>query len=325
MKFGILGSGATGGYLGAKLTRSGANVTMIVREPQLTVMRSNGLRLIEQESGADFVTHPCCTDDLNALRDVDIVFLTLKAYSITAVAESLAGILTGDTAIVTAQNGIPWWYFHKLPGKHEDLQIRALDPEGLLRRTFSPERIIGCVVWPATRRIAPGIIEHIEGTRFTIGELDGARSERCRDIAAALQGAGLKCPVSAHIRREMWLKLLGNVAVNPISALTGATLNEIVAYPATHALARSIMEEADSVARALGVDVPLGIELRLAGAGNVGDHKTSMLQDLEAKRPTEIEALAGAVLELSDLVGLALPHLRAVYACVKLLEGRSSG
>jgi 2-dehydropantoate 2-reductase len=318
MRFAIVGAGATGGYLGAKLAQAGEEVVLIARGPQLAALRAHGVRVIEGE--AEVVARPECTDDLGAVRDAAVVFLTVKAHALPPLAPGLAEALAPEAAVVTAQNGIPWWYFDGHAGPLEGARLHSVDPDGTLARSIPSSRVIGCVVWPATRLVEPGVIEHVEGNRFTIGELDGAKSERCQAIAAALIRAGLKCPISAQIRRELWLKLLGNVAFNPLSALTRATLAEIAGDPATRAVARAIMEEADGVARALGVETPIGVEQRLAGAERVGAHKTSMLQDLEAGRPLELEALVGAVVELGDRLDLALPHLRTVYACTRLLQ-----
>jgi 2-dehydropantoate 2-reductase len=327
MKFAIVGAGATGGYLGAKLAASGADVTLIARGAQLAALKANGVRVIEGEGGGEIVARPRCSDDMAAVGDADVVFLTVKAHGIPPLAPALAAALGPDTAVVTAQNGIPWWYFQGHGGELAGTTLASVDPDGIVGRSIAPERIIGCVVWPATRLVEPGVVEHVEGTRFTIGELDGSKSARCQAIAQALIKAGLKCPVSAQIRRDIWLKVLGNVAFNPLSALTRATLEEIARDPATRAVAHAIMTEADSVARALGVEVQLSVEQRLAGAEKVGAHKTSMLQDLESGRPSELEALVGAVVELGDRLGLPLPHLRTVYACTGLLErgGRARG
>jgi 2-dehydropantoate 2-reductase len=323
MRFAIFGAGAIGGYLGAKLAHAGEDVTFIARGATLAALREKGLRVVEAEgqgAGEDFTVRPNCTDDLAALGEVDAVFLTVKANTIPPIAEQLGRALGPETAVVTGQNGIPWWYFERYEGPLAGTRLESVDPGGVVARGIPTERVVGCVVWPAAEPVAPGVIKHIEGTRFTIGEPDGTRSERCRAISAALSGAGLKAPVSAQIRREIWLKLLGNVAFNPLSALTRAMLEEITALPETRAVARAIMEEADGVARALGVEVQLSIDQRLAGAERVRGHKTSMLLDLEGGRPTELEALVGAVVELGDKLDLPLPHLRTVYACTKLLE-----
>jgi 2-dehydropantoate 2-reductase len=318
MKIAIVGAGAIGGYLGAKLTRAGVDVVLIARGAHLTAMRTNGLRVIEGDD--DFVAHPACTDDLGVVGEADAVFLTVKAHSLAGIAPQLSAALGPDTAIVTGQNGIPWWYFQRYEGPLAGVHIESLDPGGVAARTIPIERVIGCVIWPAAETIEPGVIQHIEGTRFTLGEPDGTKSARCQALSAALIKGGLKAPVSTHIRREIWLKLLGNVAFNPLSALTRATLDRITGLPETRAVARAVMTEADNVARALGVQVQLSVDQRLAGAEKVGVHKTSMLQDLETGRPLELEALVGAVVELGDKLDLDLPHLRTVYACAKLLQ-----
>jgi 2-dehydropantoate 2-reductase len=318
MRFAIVGAGATGAFLGARLANAGADVVLIARGAHLTAMRANGVRVIGAEG--ELVAHPACTDEIAAVREAEVAFLTLKAYSLPALAPVLAANLGPETAVVTAQNGIPWWYFQREGGRLDGTQLRSVDPDGSLSACIQTARIIGCVVYPATRLIEPGVIEHVEGTRFSIGELDGRRSERCLAISAALTAAGLKCPVRPRIRDEIWLKLLGNVAFNPISALTRATMKEIAQMPETRETARVVMLEADSVARSLGVETSVGVEQRLAGAERVGAHKTSMLQDLETGRPLELEALAGAVIEIGGLLGLQLPALQTVYACTKLLE-----
>jgi 2-dehydropantoate 2-reductase len=317
MRFAIVGAGATGAFLGARLARAGEAVTLVARGAHLAAMQARGIRVLSAEG--EFVAHPECTDDLAAAGRAGVVFLTVKAPALPEIVPPLASALCPETAVVTAQNGLPWWYFQREGGPLEGTRLESVDPDGVLSRSLSPERLIGCVVWPATRLVEPGVIEHVEGTRFTLGELDGSRSERCLAISAALARAGLKCPVSRRIRHDIWLKLLGSVAVNPISALTRATLEQIGALPETRAVARAVMEEADAVAAALGIRVELGIDRRLEGAFNVGAHRTSMLQDLVSGRPLELEALAGAVVELGDRLGIAMPHLRTVYACAKLL------
>ena len=317
MRIAIFGAGAIGGYLGAKLARAGVDVVLIARGPHLAAMRAHGLRVIEGDD--DFVAHPECTDDLNAVKNADAVFLTVKAHSLAGIAPQLSAALGPETAIVTGQNGIPWWYFQRYDGPLAGTHIESLDPGGVAARSIPIERVIGCVVWPAAETVEPGVIQHIEGTRFTLGEPDGTKSERCQALSAALIKGGLKAPVSPHIRREIWLKLLGNVSFNPLSALTRASLHEITGMPETRAVARAIMVEADSVARALGIEVQLSVDKRLAGADRVGVHKTSMLQDLETGRPMELEALVGSVVELGERLDLDLPHLRTVYACTKLL------
>jgi 2-dehydropantoate 2-reductase len=321
LKLVIVGAGATGGFLGARLARAEENVTLVARGPHLEAMRTNGVRVIG--AGEDFVVHPACTDDLAVVGDADVVFLTVKAHALTYLAPRLGPLLGRDTAVVTAQNGIPWWYFDDcaIPGgPPAGTRLHSADPGGVIAASIASHRVIGCVVYPATQLVDPGVIEHLEGSRFSIGEPDGRKTARCQALAAALVRAGLKSPIRTRIRHDLWLKLLGNVAFNPISALTRATLVDIATRPEPRALARAVMEEADSVARALGVELEIGVDQRLAGAQQVGAHKTSMLQDVETGRPLEVEALLGTVVEIGDLLGLELPHLRTLYACTQLLD-----
>jgi 2-dehydropantoate 2-reductase len=318
MKFAIVGAGAIGAFLGAMLSRSGEDVTLIARGPHLRAMQENGLR-VRGETG-DFEVQSKATDDLTKVGEVDVVIITLKAQSLPAVAAQLPALLGAHTSVVTAQNGFPWWYFHGLPGEWANTHIEAVDPDGIISRHIDPARVIGCVVYPSTTLVEPGVVRHIEGTRFAIGELDGSKSERSRRIADAFIKAGLRCPIRSDIRHDIWVKLMGNVAYNPISALTRASLIEIVQCPQTRELAAALMTEVDSVARKLGIEMGVSIEQRLQGAEKVGHHKTSMLQDIEAGKPTELEAIVGAVIELGEKLGLSLPNTKAVYACVKLLE-----
>ena len=318
MKFVIVGAGATGGFLGARLARANEDVTLVARGQHLAAMRENGVRVIGD--GEDFVAHPACTDDLSVVGNADVVFLTVKAHALTDLAPRLGPLLGPETAVVTAQNGIPWWYFDGFEGPLAGTHLHTADPSGAIAKSIESRRVIGCVVYPATQLVAPGVIEHLEGTRFSIGEPDGSKTERCQAIAAALVRAGLKSPIRTRIRHDLWLKLLGNVAFNPISALTRATLVDIATHPETRATARAVMEEADRVARALGVELEIGVDQRLAGAERVGAHKTSMLQDVETCRPLEVEALLGTVVEIGGLLGLELPHLRTIYACTQLLD-----
>ena len=318
MKFAIVGAGAIGAFLGAMLSRCGEDVTLVARGPHLRAMQDHGLR-IRGEAG-EFEVRPRATDDLTSVGPVDIVIITLKAQSLPAIAPQLHPLLGPDTSVVTAQNGFPWWYFHGLHGEWQGMHVEAVDPGGAISRHIDPARVIGCVVYPSTALVEPGVVWHIQGTRFAIGELDGSKSERCRRLADAFIKAGLRCPIRSDIRHDIWVKLMGNVAYNPISALTRATLIEIVQCPETRALASGIMTEVDSVARKLGIEMGVTIEQRLEGAEKVGHHKTSMLQDIEAGKPTELEAIAGAVIELGQKLGLSMPNTRSVYACVKLLE-----
>jgi 2-dehydropantoate 2-reductase len=317
MRFAVVGAGAIGAFVGAMLTRSGEDVTLIARGAHLYAMRERGVHV--RGALGEFEARPAATDDPASVGAVDVVLLTLKAHSLIEMAPRLAPLLGPETCIVTAQNGIPWWYFYRHGGKWEGTHLESVDPGGIISRSIDSARVIGSVVYPSTIIAEPGVIEHIEGTRFAIGEPDGSKSERCRRVADAFIKAGLRCPIRADIRHDLWVKLMGNVAFNPISALTRATLIEIVQFPETRALAAGIMTEAESVARKLGIDLGISVEQRIEGAEKVGHHKTSMLQDLEAGRPLELEAIVGSVVELGSKLGLSLPCTEAVYACVKLL------
>jgi len=259
------------------------------------------------------------TDDPTQVGAVDVVLLTLKAHSLTTIAPRLAPLLRPDTAIVSAQNGIPWWYFYRHGGEWEGMHLETVDPGGMIAQNLDPRRAIGCVIYCSTIIAEPGLVEHLDGTRFSLGEPNGTKSERCQRIADALIRAGLRSPIRSDVRHDIWVKLMGNVAFNPISALTRATLIEIIQCQETRELAAAIMSETESVARKLGVEVGISVEQRLAGAEKVGHHKTSMLQDVEAGRPTELEPIVGAVVELGEKLGQPMPYTKSVYACVKLL------
>ena len=318
MKIAIVGAGAIGAFLGAKLALSGEDVYLIARGPHLREMQANGVRVRSPEG--DFEAHPTATGDYESIGPVDYVFLTVKAHSLTAIAPNLSPLLGPDTAVVSAQNGIPWWYFQNHGGPFDGTSIESVDPGGVIAKAIDPSRIIGCVIYPSTVIVEPGVIEHIEGNRFSIGELDGSSSERCKRLAAALIGAGFRAPIRGHIRHDMWVKLLGNVVFNPMSALTGATLVEMADHPETSDIVRAVMAEADAVAEGLGVRLPLTIEQRMEGAKKVGAHKTSMLQDLEAGRPMELESVVGVVIELGEKLGLPMPHTKTLYSCARLLD-----
>lgn len=318
MRFAVAGAGAIGGFLGAMLARSGEDVTLIARGPHLRAIRDNGVRV--RGAIGDFEVQLPATDDLESVGPVDVLLLTLKAHSLPEMAPRLVSLIGTDTSIVSAQNGIPWWYFYGSGGDWEGTRLESVDPGGVITRSLDPAQVIGCIVYPSTRIVEPGVIEHIEGTRFSLGEPDGSKTERCRRIADALIRAGLRCPIRSDIRHEMWVKLMGSVAFNPISALTRATLAEIVQCPQTRALAMEIMTEAEAVAKRLGIDMGITAEQRLAGVEKVGHHKTSMLQDVEAGRPLELESIIGAIVELGDKMELSMPYTRAVYACAKLLD-----
>jgi 2-dehydropantoate 2-reductase len=317
MRVAVVGAGAIGGLLGAYLSRSGDEVILIARGPHLAAMQSRGVTV--RSGGDEFTERPECTDDMGALGRSEVVFLTLKAHSLPNVAEAIGSALADGACVVGAQNGIPWWYF-------EDRHLESVDPGGVIARSIPYKSVVGCIAYPAVQVVEPGIIEHLEGNRFSLGEPDGSRSERVHAISSMLTRAGLKAPIQTRIRNEIWLKLLGNATLNPLSALTRATLAEIVTSPVTRDLVRTLMEEVDAVAKALGVEVPLTIDKRMDGAAATGEHRTSMLQDLDAGRPLEVDALVGAVVELADGAGVPVPSLRVVYRLTKLLdEARRAG
>jgi len=318
VKIAIVGAGAIGAFLGAKLALAGEDVYLIARGPHLKAMQANGVRVRSPEG--NFEAHPTATHDYESIGPVEYVFLTVKAHSLTAIAPSLAPLLGADTAVVSAQNGIPWWYFMGQGGPFDGSSIESVDPGGVIAHAIDSSRVIGCVVYPSTVIVEPGVIEHIEGNRFSIGELDGTSSERCKRLAASLISAGLRAPIRGHIRHDMWIKLLGNVVFNPMSALTGATLVEMATHPESSDIVRAVMAEADAVAEGLGVRLPLTIDQRMDGARKVGAHRTSMLQDLEAGRPMELESVVGVVIELGEKLGLPMPHTRTLYSCARLLD-----
>ena len=318
MRFAIVGAGAIGAFMGAMLKKSGEDVTLIARGAHLRAMQERGVRV--RGAIGNFEAHPAVTNDPANVGEVDVVLLTLKAHSLPAMAPRLAPLIGRQTSVVSAQNGVPWWYFYRHGGPWDGTQLESVDPGGVITQHIDSARVIGCIVYPSASIAEPGVIEHTEGNRFAIGEPDGLKSDRCREIADVFIKAGLRCPIRSNIRHDMWVKLMGNVAYNPISALTGATLIEIVQSPETRELAAAIMSEADSVAKKLGIEIGVTIEQRLEGAEKVGHHKTSMLQDIEAGKPTELEAIVGAVVELGEKLGLSLPNTKSVYERVKLLE-----
>jgi 2-dehydropantoate 2-reductase len=317
VRIAILGAGATGGFLGARLAKSGAEVVLIARGPHLQAMRESGLRLIEADGETTVPVE--ATDDLVAIRNSDFVFVTLKAHSVPAIAEGLAANLGPSTAVVSAQNGIPWWYFQRHGGELEGIHLETVDPGGVVGRAIDPERVIACIVYAATSVVGPGTVEHVEGERFSLGELDGNATERIASLSALLAGAGLKAPVQPRIRQELWVKLMGNAVFNPLSALTRASLGAMAESPVLAPIVRAAMEEVDAVASRLGITMPVSIDQRIRGAARVGNHKTSMLQDLESGRPMEIDAITGSVVELGERLGVPVPHLQTIYASVKVL------
>jgi 2-dehydropantoate 2-reductase len=317
MKFLIAGAGAIGAYMGACMARAGQDVTLFARGPHLRAMQERGVRV--KSIDGDFEAHPRIAENLEKVGPVDVVFLGVKAHGLTQLAPQLKPVLGPDTAVVGTQNGIPWWFFQGWGGEHEGMHLEHVDPGGTIAAAVEPRRVLGSIVYFATDIVEPGVVRHTEGNRLSLGEPDGTRSDRSRQIAEALIAAGMRCPVTTRIRHEIWVKILGNVAFNPISALTGATLVQMARDPDVNALVRRIMEETIAVGAKLGLEVPITIDQRIAGAEKVGEHKTSMLQDLEAGRPIELEAVVGAVVELAERLSVPMPHTRAVYACTKLL------
>lgn len=322
MRIVIVGAGAIGGYIGARLARQGADVVLHARGPHLEAMRTRGLRVKTAEG--DFEVRPQVSGDLAAIGPADVVFLGVKAHHLPGIAPQIHPLLAPETVVVSTQNGIPWWYFQRHGGELEGLRLERVDPGGVITASIEAGRVIGSLAYFSTEIVEPGVIHHIEGNRISFGEPDGSRSDRCRRIAEALIAAGFRCPISTRFRHEIWVKLLGNVAFNPISALTRATLVEMVRHPQVSQVVRQVMTETEAVAARLGVELPISIDQRIAGAEKVGEHKTSMLQDLEAGRPMELEAVAGAVVELGERLGVPMPATTAVYACTKLLDERRS-
>jgi 2-dehydropantoate 2-reductase len=320
MRVCVVGAGAIGGLLGGKLALAGEELTLIARGPHLAAIRKQGLKLIAEDGAEHQIPNLAATDRIAEAGPHDLVILALKAHQIETIAPALAALFHGDTIVVTVQNGIPWWYFHKSGGEHEGTRLHSLDPHGIIEANIDAARIVGSIAYPAAEIREPGVVLHVEGNRFPIGELDGSKSERARMLSALFTKAGFKAPVLSDIRSQIWLKAWGNLSFNPISALTRATLAEIARFPDSRELAANMMREAQQVAEKLGISFRLSIEQRIAGAETVGDHKTSMLQDLEAGKPLEIEALVGVVLELAKLTNTPTPAIQAVYACTKLLS-----
>ena len=313
----IAGAGAIGGYIGARMARAGQDVTLFARGPHLQAMRERGLRVLSSEG--DFHVQPRVIGDLGEAGEMDVIILGVKAHGLTQLAPQLKPLTGEKITVVSTQNGVPWWYFQVSGGEHAGLHLETVDPGGVIANAIDPAKVVGSIVYLGAEIAEPGVIRHTEGNRISLGEPNGSRSERCRAIAAALIQAGFRCPVTAHIRSEIWVKLLGNVAFNPLSALTRATLVQMARHPDICPVVRSIMSEVEAVANRLGVEIPISLDQRIAGAEKVGEHKTSMLQDLEAGRPMELEPVVGAVVELGARLGIEMPHTRTVYAAAKLL------
>jgi len=325
MKIAIVGAGAIGGYVGVKLALAGEDVTFMVRGANLEAIRKNGMKLIMSDGTEHAARNTRATNDYAAAGPQDMVILAMKAHQVEAVVNDVPKLFGPDTVVVTMQNGIPYWYFHKHGGELAGSPVLSVDPSGVIGQKIPAERVIGCVVYPASELIAPGIVKHIEGDRFPVGELDGSLSARVTRVSECFARAGFKAPVLDNIRAEIWLKLWGNLTFNPISALTRSTLVDICQYQPTRDLAAAMMTEAQHIAHKLGITFRVGLEKRIAGAEKVGKHKTSMLQDVEAGRAPEIEALVGSVVELGRLTHTRTPHIDAVYALTTLLAQTVAG
>ena len=319
MKIAIIGAGAIGGYVGVKLALAGEDVTFMARGANLQAINAQGMKLIDHDGNEQVASNVRASSDYAATGAQDMVIIALKANQLEAVADDVGKLLGPDTMVVTMQNGVPYWYFHQHGGALAGSQVRSVDPTGDIYKKIPPERVIGCVVYPACELKAPGVVQHIEGDRFPVGELDGSTTARVTRVSECFVRAGLKALVLDNIRAEIWLKLWGNLTFNPISSLAHATLVDICQFPLTRELAANMMTEAQTVANKLGIEFRVSLEKRIAGAEKVGKHKTSMLQDIEAGRSPEIDALVGSVVELGQLTNTPTPHINTTYALVKLL------
>ena len=322
MKVCIFGAGAIGGYMGVKLAKAGADVSLVARGPHLSAMQEKGLTLIEEEETT--TVSVTASDDPTTLGVQDYVIVTLKAHSVPPVVSKMAPLIGPNTTIVSGVNGVPWWYFHQLEGEHEGTRLESVDPGNVQWDGFGPDRVLGCVVYPAAEVIEPGVIKHIEGNRFSLGEPDGSKSERALALSKILSDAGLKAPVRSKLRDEIWVKLWGNLSFNPISALTHATLDVLCTDEGTRAVARNMMLEAQEIAERLGVKFPIDVDRRIAGGAAVGAHRTSMLQDLDQGRPMEIDALVASVQELGRVTNVPTPTIDTVLGLVRL-RARTAG
>lgn len=318
MKVCVVGAGAVGGVVAARLARAGEEVSVVARGAHLAAIRARGLAL--REAGREEVARVAATDRMAELGRQDVVVLAVKAHQLPPLAAEVPALCGPETVLVTAQNGIPWWYFARHGGPLDGTRLESVDPGGDIAAHLDPARVVGAIVYVAAELEAPGVVRHIQGDRFTLGELDGRETPRLALLADLFRRAGFAARATADVRSELWVKLWGNCAFNPISALTHATLGEICGFPTSRALVAEMMREAQAVGEKLGARFGLTLEERIAGAEGVGAHKTSMLQDVESGRPLELAALLGAVLELGQLTGTPTPHLAAVHACAALLE-----
>jgi 2-dehydropantoate 2-reductase len=311
MRFTVVGAGAIGGYVGACLARGGCEVTLIARRAHLAAIQKRGIQVLSPDG--DFLVKPLATDEISAVADADVVFLGLKSYSLPEVADVLRRALRPGTPVIAGQNGIPWWYFQGQPGPYRDLVVESVDPGGIVTKAVHPASVVGCVVYCAAETTEPGVIRHVEGKRFSIGEPDGTLSERCREISGVFRAGGLKAPVAARLRDQIWLKMIGNASLNPVTTLLGATLGQLGRSQPALRVVREMMAESAAVAAALGAELPITIDRRLEAALEVGDHRTSMLQDRLAGKPLELDCLTGAVIEIATRVGVDVPQTRAVH------------
>ena len=319
MKVCIVGAGAIGGYMAVRIANARHDVSVIARGPHLAAIKSRGMKLIEgnDEFVAENLT---ATEFVGELGPMDVVLLALKAHQIAPIVNDMSVLFGPNTVIVTLQNGIPWWYFQNFVGDYANRVVETVDPGGLLFNSIDPDRLIGCIAYPATTISKPGVIQHIEGNRFPVGELRSMKTERVQMVSDLFTESGFKSRILDDIRSEIWLKLWGNLTFNPISALSHSTLADICQFPLTRQLAATMMTEAQTVGERLGAHFRIPMEKRIAGAESVGKHKTSMLQDVEAGKPMEIESMLGAVIELAEVTGIQTPTLKAIYACVSLLD-----
>lgn len=324
MKIAVVGAGAIGGYLGAKLAIAGEDVTFIARNKNLAAINAHGFRLVLEDGSEQHAPTAKAVQQMAEAGPQDAVLLTVKAHQVRDLLPDLRQLFGPETMVVTMINGVPWWYFHKLAGPYEGRTLQSVDPDGLLAQHIEPERVIGSVVYPAAELVAPGVVKVIEGNRFTLGEPDGSRSPRIEALSQAMIRAGFKSPVAKDIRGEIWIKLWGNLSFNPISALTHATLQDICRFPLSRELAARMMGEAQAVGQKLGVEFKISLDKRIAGAEAVGAHKTSMLQDVENGRALELEALVGSVVELGRITDTPTPTIDAIYAAASLL-GKTLG
>lgn len=315
MRFAVLGAGAIGAYVGAALARGGSDVTLIARGEHLRAMQARGVT-VESPRG-DFNIELPATSDFEAMSEADVIFVGLKAGSLPEIAPQLADVLRPETLVIGAQNGIPWWYFQRHGGQLDGHRLQSVDPEGAISRAIAVDNVVGCVIYCSTELTAPGVVRHIEGTRFVIGTPGGNLAEQCREISAAFTAGGLKCPIAPTLREHIWLKLIGNAAFNPITTITRTTMGELARSSSATACARTVMEECAAVAAALGIEFPVSIDRRIEGALAVGDHRTSMLLDWEAGKPLELDCMTGAIIEIADLVSVPVPTVRTLHTLTK--------